>query len=135
MFHKDYAITIRKKALDSLKNVIPNIPSGISIASNPPPIFYNVNGPEQTAKSEIYIECQPTGGDGEILAAPPPTSGGLLDNAVIQQLLSADLVKVFVGAIMMLVIWKISMKIIDGIASNSARIASFAVNNVTKIPV
>ena len=36
--------------------------------------------------------------------------------------------KIFVGALVMLVIWKISMKAINGIASHSAKVSSAILN-------
>jgi carbonic anhydrase len=96
----------------------------LSETANPDGLFYNPSGPVPPNQGEIYIDCQPTGDDGEVLVAARVDSGGMLDNQLLKQLWNFALVKVFIGAMVMLLIWVLSIKIINGIARNATRAAS-----------
>jgi carbonic anhydrase len=109
--------------------------SNIVTVTNPYDVFYNSAGPVPANKGEIYIDCQPTGDDGEILVPAKIDAGGLLQNNVLQKLFNYTLVKIFIGALIMLIIWKLAMKVINGIAEHSAKAASFVINNATKVDI
>lgn len=132
VFQKNDAITISPQAYDALLSVIPS-PNNIETTTNPDSIFYNAKGPVPPNVGEIYIDCQPTGDDGEILVPARVDTAGILDNALLKRIFNFTLVKILVGALVMLVIWKVSMKVINGIASHSTKIASTVLNNIHKV--
>lgn len=133
VFLKEDAITMTTQAYNVLKQVTEE--HGITTAANPREVFYNASGPVPPNRGEIYIDCQPTGDDGEILVPMKLDAGGLMDNEFLRKLFNFTLVKIFIGALVMLLIWKLSIKIIDGIASHSARMASAVINNATKVNI
>jgi hypothetical protein len=127
VFHLDDAINMSPQALAMLKQFTPtadqiNIPT-IDESLNPGGIFFNPNGPVPQNSGEIYIDCKPTGDDGEILVTARQDSGGLLSNATLKRIWNYTFMKMIVGAIIMIILWKVSINIIDGIASNSARMS------------
>ena len=128
VYHTDDAITISPQALESLKKVLPkplNVPA-VDQSLNPGGVFYNPNGPISQSSGEIYIYCQPTGADGEILVAARLDSGGVLNNELMKKVANFTFVKIIIGALVMILIWKLSTKMITGIAANSARMAGGA---------
>ena len=135
VFDMPDAITMSTSAYNMLTG---NSPNGVSITSgvirphsilaldataNPRGIYYNPTGPTPPNQGEIYIDCQPTGDDGEVLVAARVDSGGLLDNQTLKKAWDKSVVKLIVGVIVMLIIWKLATKFINGIAANSARMA------------
>lgn len=128
VFHNDDAITMSPQALTILQQVIPK-PLNITAVDeklNSGGIYYNPDGPIAQNTGEIYIDCQPTGADGEILVAARQDSGGLLDNAMLKKLWNFTFMKILIGGLIMIFIWVMSMKVINGIAANSARMAGGA---------
>ena len=87
-------------------------------------IFFNSVGPIPPTKGEIFIDCQPTGDDGEVIMPVKPSSGGIIDNQTMQKLINNNMVKILIGALIMIGIWKLSMKIINGIAGHSAKVSA-----------
>ena len=129
VFHKDFAITMSVQAYGLLTKGgkggggltrIQNMPAN---KGDPLNLFYNAKGPVKPNSGEIYIDCQPTGADGEVLVPAKLDTGGILDNDVLKRMWNKRLVKIIIGALVMIAIWKISMKFINGIASNSAKMA------------
>ena len=131
VFHKDDAITMSPQAYKALLALIP-YPNNIQSKSNPDGVFYNATGPTPANVGEIYIQCQPTGADGEILVAARTDSAGVLDNALLKRIFNFTLVKLLIGVLVMLAIWKIAMKAINGIASHSAKIAAAGIKAASK---
>jgi carbonic anhydrase len=76
-------VTIGSDTLKTLTGLIQ--PSGINAVSRSD-YYYNSSGPNVKPgfnKDEIYIECNPTGEDGEILfQTPPPTMGSDIGGAL-----------------------------------------------------
>ena len=132
VFQMADAITMSPQAYVALQDVIP-APNNIIPKSNPDGVFYNATGPTPPNVGEIYIDCQPTGDDGEVLVAARIDSGGVLDNETLKQIFNSKLIKLFIGALVMIIIWKLSMKLINGIASHSAKVAAAAINNAHKV--
>lgn len=94
-------------------------------SANPDGLFYNPNGPTTATgnqNGEIYIDCRPTGDTGEVLVAARKDAGGLLNMSVIKNVWNFALLKVVLAAIIMLVIWRLAMKFIRGIAVNTAKL-------------
>ena len=136
VFKKEDAITMTSNAYTALKTLIPD-PHNIQTKNenNTGSIFYNANGPTPPNVGEIYIDCQPTGDDGEVLVPAKVDSGGILDNDLLKRIFNSTLVKLFVGVLVMLLIWKVAMKAINGIASHASKAASVVINNASKIPL
>ena len=130
VFMNDNAITMTTQAFKVLQAVISN--NTVSTYANPNDIFFNESGPVPPQKGEIYIECQPTGSDGEILRPMALSAGGLLADGTIKKLFNFTLVKIFIGALIMILIWKVATKIINGIASHATKAASVVINAVPK---
>ncbi len=127
VFHLDDAINMSPQCLTMLKKFTPysryiNLPT-IRASLNPGGLFFNPNGPVPQSAGEIYIDCQPTGSDGELLVTARQDSGGLLDNQMLKKIWNYTFMKMIVGAILMLILWKVANKIINGIATNSARMS------------
>jgi hypothetical protein len=125
VFHIDDAIAISPQALQMLKQVIPypvNIPT-IDQSLNPGGLYFNPNGPISNSAAEIYIDCRPTGDDGEILVTARQDSASILNNEIIKKLMNATFLKIIVGALVMLFLWKSATRMINGIAANSARMS------------
>ena len=129
VYHLDDAITIGPQALRTMKKVCKEARlwiAGIPVreeAENPGGIYYNPDGPVPQSSGEIFIDCQPTGDDGEVLVAARMDSKGLLDNAALKKIWNFRFMKIIVGAIIMILLWRLAIKMIDGIASSSARMA------------
>ena len=120
VFHEDNAITMGLSAMKSLKSLIPNTqPFGTAVeeSENPGGVFYNPSGPISPNQGDIYIDCQPTGDDGEVLVPTRQETTGLLNNSILRELMSSQLVEIIIGAILILVLWKLMLKIVRGITS------------------
>ena len=70
-------IFVDNNFIKNLKSLLPN-PNNVSTVSIPKDqIFYNSNGPANSKKDDIYIDCQPTNEDGELIVPltdkPSPT--------------------------------------------------------------
>jgi hypothetical protein len=128
VFHVDNAINMTTQALNILKRVAPlsntlNI-SSISESQNPGGVFYNPNGPiSDTGPNEIYIDCQPTGDDGELLVNVRQDTAVALDTAMLNKIMNSGFLKIIIGAFLMIVIWKITLKFIHGLAVNTSRLS------------
>ena len=122
VFSMDNAIAISIESMSVLKQVI--APTNSEIQVNPYDIFFNSVGPIPPTKGEIFIDCQPTGDDGEVIMPVKPSSGGIIDNQTMQKLINNNMVKILIGALIMIGIWKLSMKIINGIAGHSAKVSA-----------
>lgn len=120
VFHEDNAITMGLSAMKSLKSLIPYPqPFGTAVeeSENPGGVFYNPSGPISPNQGDIYIDCQPTGDDGEVLVPTRQETTGLLNNSILRELMSSQLVEIIIGAILILVLWKLMLKIVRGITS------------------
>jgi hypothetical protein len=96
VFHIDDAITMSPQALRTLKQVIPTRLHIVSVpeSRNPGGLFFNPNGPVPPVGGEIYIDCRPTGADGEILVTARQDSGGLLNNATLKKIWNNTFMKI-----------------------------------------
>ena len=121
VFHADNAITMGLSAMASLKRLIPNTQqfgTAVEESENPDGVFYNPSGPISPNQGDIYIDCQPTGDDGEVLVPTRQETTGLLNNSILRELMSSQLVEIIIGAIIILVLWKLMSKIVRGITSS-----------------
>ena len=135
VFRQSDAIAMSPQAYKTLLAVIPS-PNNIMPSSNPTTsIFYNEKGPTPPNVGEIFIDCQPTGDDGEVLVPAKADTAGVMDNELLKRLFNSQILKLLIGVLVMLAIWKLAIKLIHGIAFNSARAASGVINNANKLPV
>ena len=135
VFKKDNAITMSPYAYKALQKLIPSPHNIRTSGNNTKSIFYNAKGPTPPNVGEIYIDCQPTGDDGEVLVPAKVDSSGIFDNQLLQRIFNFTIVKLLVGVLVMLIIWKVAMKAINGIASHASKAASVVINNAGKVPV
>lgn len=123
VFEKENAITMSNLSYKLLQQIITESEiSAIDPKTVNADIFYNPNGPISPRGGEIYIDCQPTGDDGEILVPAKLDSGGILDNELLKRIWNFTMVKIVVGAIVMIILWILAQKIIMGIAKNASRV-------------
>jgi len=123
VFDKEDAITISTNAYEVLKRVIVNNEiSALSESSVDADLFYNPEGPIPPNAGEIYIDCQPTGDDGEILVPAKMDSGGILDNELLKRMWNFTIVKLFIGGLIMIILWKLATKILNSIAKSASRV-------------
>lgn len=127
VFHVEDAIKMSPQALNTFKNITPQgkdlkIPT-IKASLNPTGLFFNPNGPVPQSSGEIYIDCRPTGDDGEVLVTARQDTGGLIDTAILKKIWNYTFMKMIVGAILMIILWRVSIKVIDGIAASSTRMS------------
>ena len=122
VYHAKAAITMTPQAFDVLKRVIPDaqrFSRAKEESANPGGVFYNASGPTPPVQSDIYIDCQPTGDDGELLITPRAETDGMFDNQLIKDLMGSKLIasgiKFIIGVIMMIFLWKVIMRVVQGI--------------------
>ena len=60
-------------------------------------------------------------------------TSGVLDNELLKRIFNFTIIKLLVGVLVMLAIWKMGMKVINGIAAGASRTMSSAINNADKI--
>jgi carbonic anhydrase len=121
VFHVDNAITMGTSAFNSLKSLIPNTQNfgtAVEESDNPSGIFYNPSGPISQTQGDIYIDCQPTGDDGEVLVPVRQETSGLLNNGILKILFNNGLMQIIVGVIVMIALWKLMIKVLKGITSS-----------------
>jgi hypothetical protein len=136
VYHADNAIFMTPTAFGILQRVIPvaqQYAKAVEESENPGGIFYNPNGPISPNQPDIYIDCQPTGDDGEVLVAATKDTSSLLDNKLIKDLMSSKLIsagiKIFIGLILMIVIWMLMIKIVKGITSSVVKATDVVTKN------
>jgi carbonic anhydrase len=122
VYHANAAITMTPQAFDALKRVTPDaqmFSRAKEESVNSGGVFYNPSGPTPPVQSDIYIDCQPTGDDGELLVTPKADTGDMLDNQLIKDLMGSKIIasgiKILIGLIMMIFLWKVIMRIVQGI--------------------
>jgi len=128
VFLKDDGISIKKEDLDTLKSIIST--HSINVKTDAGGLFYNANGPEKQTTGEIYIDCRPTGDDGEILVVKKPDNEQLVDKYAVRDAMNHKLVKMIIGAIAMVVIWVLAFRIINAIARGATKSVSVVVNKL-----
>jgi len=114
VFKIENAATMSPQALTGLKAV--TNANQIKTVVSPYDVFLNSKGPVPPyTDGDIYIECQPTGDDGEVLVPARLDTGGILDNQMLKLLFNFTLMKFFIGALVMVVIWYGATKIIRAV--------------------
>ena len=126
VFKKENAVYISNAIFDNLTKTTstgteplwPTHISQIANSSDTPPIFYNSTGPVVRAGDSIYISCQPTGADGEILTKILPNSSQMVDRLSVKAATNKLFVKIIIGILLMIIIWKLAMKIMRGLSGS-----------------
>jgi carbonic anhydrase len=122
VFDKEDAITMSPNAYSMLQKVITaHEITALSGGTAGVELFYNPNGPIPPNAGEIYIDCQPTGDDGEILVPAKLDSGGILDNELLKRMWNFTIVKIVVGFLVMIVLWVLASKILTSIAKSASK--------------
>ena len=135
VFDKEHAITMSPNAYNVLKKVMHKqeyfqARPDTSVESR---LFYNPNGPISPTAGEIYIDCQPTGDDGEILVPAKLDSGGILDNELLKRMWNFTIVKIVIGALVMIILWMLASKILNSIAKSASKVdAGRAIKEASK---
>ncbi len=141
VYHADNAITMSPSALRTLQSVIPVdnktvVGKAMDESVNIGGVFYNSNGPSSSAKPDIYIDCQLVGEDGEVLVPiKPDSTKSLLDIGILNKIFGSDFImtsiKIIVGIILMIVLWKLMLKIVQGISASAVKPKPVAPNATT----
>jgi hypothetical protein len=106
-----------------------------STKSNKGGIFFNKRGATAgTGKKgdDIYIECLPTGSEGETLVQAPPTSDALFNLGSIKNVLNNPVFSVFFGLFLLFIILKIGTILLNKI-SHIDTLATTAIQSGGKI--
>ncbi len=129
VYHSENAITISPQAYSTLQRVLPaaqTFSTAIPASSNPGGIFYNPSGPIPPNQPDIYIDCQPTGDDGEILVPAKREPGNLLENNPLKKLMDMNIikqaVKVIIGLVIMIFLWKMIERVVQGVTSSAVKV-------------
>lgn len=123
VFHSDNAITMSPQAFRSLRQLIPssNPVATLDQSLNPGGLFYNPDGPVSPQKNDIYIDCRPTGEDGEILVPARQDTSSLIDTASATKILNFTFIKVIIGVILMMILWKLMIRAVKGITGSATK--------------
>jgi carbonic anhydrase len=129
VYHAENSITMSPQAFSTLQRVIPNpqpVGAAMPASSNSGGLFFNPNGPIPPNQPDIYIDCQPTGDDGEILAPAPRETGNLLANNPLKKLMDMNIIqqaiKVVIGLVLMVFFWKVMVKVVKGVTSSAVNV-------------
>ena len=123
VYHYEHAITMSPQGISTLQRLLkPSnqvFPQPLPESVNYGGIFYNPIGPISPNKPDIYIDCQPTGDDGEIIMAAKRDPGSLFANNPLKKLMNMNIIKQFmkilIGLILMVFIWKIMIRVVGAV--------------------
>jgi len=108
VFDNNGAITLSEKAYDVLKNIIGTYT--VSTKTNPSGLFYNPTGPSKDLGDGIYIECAPTGYDGETTVEQEPSNDSrfsMFGKKTWTDFYKSDIFLFVIGIVLMAIIMKI----------------------------
>lgn len=109
VFNKDNAINIMSATLLNLKRII--TPQTYTTHTNPNGLFYNKSGASSgTGEEDIYIECNPTGADGNVLVPQSGTTTSSSDTVDVTALLTSPWVTGLLGVFIFFFILKLVSK-------------------------
>ena len=111
------AISMSSSAYTSLAKIVSS--NSYSVKSGSGGIFYNSKGPTQsTGGDDIYIECTPTGSDGETLVKNQSSSPtALFSGDSVSNILNSVYFQIIVGAIVILGIMKLGQVLFKKLTS------------------
>ena len=106
---------------DNLKLLKKTITASVDRIATGVPFFFNENGPTKQlgAADDIYIDCRPTGEDGEVIMPikQDESVGISFDKRKIKKLLSNPLIIVLLGSLFMYIILKMGRGIFEKLSS------------------
>jgi carbonic anhydrase len=124
VFNIKNAITMSPKALATLQKILPTparVSNPVDESVNPGGLFYNPDGPTSPQGGDIYIDCRPTGDEGEVLVTARPDTSSMFDNISFKDAMNSNILKVIIGIILMIVLWKVMIKAVDGITASAIK--------------
>jgi hypothetical protein len=125
VFNIDNAISMSTKAYYTLRQLLPYAPppkAAIDKSLNPGGLFYNPDGPKSTkGGGDIYIDCRPTGEDGEILVPAAKDTSSLLDGLSVGKIMNFAFIKILIGILLMVILWKLMIKMVKAITASSTK--------------
>jgi len=137
VFDKQYAIKISIRSLVKLSKIISaqtydthEVKGGL---------YYNESGPKiykNTIGDDIYIECKPTGSEGEVIISnQTPLFGDILTNEMLNKTLSSKVIGVLIGVALMLGLIKLAHILISKLSSKSASLQTGGAISSALLPV
>ena len=141
----DAALSMSPMAYESLQQIITS--NGSSINNNTNGVFFNKNGPTTltgSVKGDIYMECLPTGSEGETLVPLAKNSEQMFNTQTIKNIFKNNIVlQILTGILIMLALTKIGQWILNkltsekvqngGIRSGSMRSGSMQGGSIKKL--
>jgi len=120
VFGREASVSVGGSAWNSLDKIL--ITNDIEVKNNDSVgVYYNKNGATKgggigSADDDIYIECNPTGDEGEILVKKSNIFNDLLnnENSIINK--SKPLINILLGAIIIYVLMKVIRKLLNKIS-------------------
>jgi len=123
VFNKNNAIKITTKTFDNLNSIISSNES--STVEPKGGVFYNANGPSNdilTGEDDIYIECHPTGEDGEILMRENKDNSlgkGFVDLGGFKNIFNSKVIQVIIGVLLTYALIQIVYYALDKLSSTT----------------
>jgi hypothetical protein len=119
----DAVLSISSNAFNSLKKII--TANSYESKNNKKGVFFNKNGPSPLAggaKGDIYMECLPTGSDGESLVPIEKTSEQMFNTESIKQLFKNNLfIQILTGILLILILTKLGGWLLSGLTSDKGQ--------------
>lgn len=125
VFHKEDAIYLPITSFIQLSKIITK--QSYSIHNVKGGLYYNKNGPKIhkgiTGDDDIYIECQPTGSDGEvIITKDTPLFGDVITKEMLNQSIGNKFIGIIIGITLMVGLIKLANILISKLSGNGTKI-------------
>ena len=134
VFHMDDAISINVSSILKLGKII--TPQAYKPKKVKGGLYYNKTGPKKyknTIEDDIYIECKPTGSEGEsIVTTDTPLFGDILSSDMLNQTLSNKVIGILIGIALMLGLMKLAHYLISKIPANALKSQNGGMANISK---
>jgi len=118
----DASLSMSPDAYDSLKKII--ITNAYDSKKNNKGVFFNKNGPSPFSgdKGDIYMECLPTGSEGESLVPLAKSSEQMFNTVSIKQLLKNNLfIQVLIGILLILILTKLGGWLLESLTNDKGQ--------------
>jgi carbonic anhydrase len=122
VFHKEDAISLTLSSLIKLTKIMSQ--QAYKIHEVKGGLFYNKNGPKIhkgiSGDDDIYIECKPTGGDGEvIISKDTPLFGDTITKEMLNKTFGNKFMGVLIGVALMVGLIKVATIVVDKISGST----------------
>lgn len=116
VFDYDYKafVPITEESFNTLKNIISQQEYAVNTTNTN--FFYNRVGPVENREDEIYIDCQPTGSDGEVLVQTPKGDANLITDEL-KQLQNSPIFNALIGVVLMVSLYSLGKAFFSRITS------------------